>query len=95
MTKGERFQHRSREVEAAFHLQPLCLPADAYANRSSRPELNGTVTKVYNPQRTDSAMELSFDQNQLADKEKDKEKEKEKEKENGSHREQAADAANF
>jgi hypothetical protein len=30
-------------------------------------------------------MELSFDQNQLADKEK----------ENGSHREQAADAANF
>jgi hypothetical protein len=34
-------------------------------------------------------MELSFDQNQLADKEK------EKEKENGSHREQAADAANF
>ena len=87
VTKGERFQHRSREVEAAFHLQPLCLPADAYANRSSRPELNGTVIKVYNPHRTDSAMELSFDQNQLADKEK--------EKENGSHREQAADAANF
>jgi len=74
--KGERFQHTSSHSACQ---------RTRYGNRSSRPELNGTVTKVYNARRTGSAMELSFDQNQLADKEK----------ENGSHREQAADAANF